>query len=85
MDHQVASLLHSLCLAKGTPRLKPTYVVLTCALLFMVCLTVERRAYAYVDPGSSLLLYQTISAVVTAGLFYVRKRLKSLLTRSKSS
>jgi hypothetical protein len=47
--------------------------------------TFERQAYAYVDPGSSLLVFQIISATVTGGLFYIRKRLKSLFTRSKSS
>lgn len=65
--------------------MKFTYLLLTCALLLLLCVTFERKAYAYVDPGSSLLMFQTLSAIVTGGLFYIRKRLKSLLTRSKSS
>jgi hypothetical protein len=64
---------------------KLTYVLLTCALLFLLCVSFERQAYAYVDPGSSLLVFQTLSAVVTGVLFSIRKRLKTLLTRSKRS
>jgi hypothetical protein len=50
-----------------------------------LCATFERRAYAYVDPGSSLLFFQMLTATVTGGLFYLRKRLKALFTRSKRS
>jgi hypothetical protein len=64
---------------------KLTYLLLTCALLFLLCVSFERQAYAYVDPGSSLLVFQTLSAAVTGVIFYLRKRLKTLLTRSKSS
>ena len=65
--------------------MKLTYHLLTCVLVLLLCATFERQAYAYVDPGSSLLVFQIISATVTGGLFYIRKRLKSLFTRSKSS
>jgi hypothetical protein len=54
-------------------------------MLFLLCASCERQAYAYVDPGSSLLVFQTLSAAVTGVIFYLRKRLKTLLTRSKSS
>jgi hypothetical protein len=64
---------------------KLTSILPTCALLFLLCVTFERQAYAYVDPGSSLVAFQTLSALVTGVLFYLRKRLKNLLTRSKSS
>jgi hypothetical protein len=64
---------------------KLTYLLLTCVLLFLLCVSFERQAYAYVDPGSSLLVFQTLSAAVTGVIFYLRKRLKTLLTRSKSS
>jgi hypothetical protein len=50
-----------------------------------LCATFERQAYAYVDPGSSLLIFQMLTATVTGGLFYLRKRLKALFTRSKTS
>lgn len=65
--------------------MKLTSPLLTCVLLFLLCVSFERQAYAYVDPGSSLVAFQTLSAVVTGALFYLRKRLKNLLTRSKSS
>jgi len=64
---------------------KLTYLLLTCALLFLLCVSFERQAYAYVDPGSSLLVFQTLSAAVTGVIFYLRKRLKNLLTRSKTA
>jgi FtsH-binding integral membrane protein len=64
---------------------KSTYLLLTCALLFLLCTSFERQAHAYVDPGSSLLVFQTLSAAVTGVIFYLRKRLKNLLTRSKTA
>ncbi len=65
-------------------KLKIGYIAVTGLLLIMLCLTLEPRAYAYVDPGSSLLMYQSLTAMFTCGLFYFRRRLKSLLFRSKS-
>jgi hypothetical protein len=64
---------------------KFTPALLTCALVFLLCVSFERQAYAYVDPGSSLVAFQSLTAIVTGVLFYVRKRLKNLLTRSESS
>lgn len=53
------------------------------ALLFFVSIMIasEPRAFAYVDPGSGLVIYQTVGALATAGLFWFRRRLKSLFTR----
>lgn len=62
-------------------RLKIQYLVVTCALTLSLSMVFERRAYAYADPGSSLLLFQGLSAMFTGGLFYFRKRLKSLIYR----
>jgi hypothetical protein len=64
---------------------KLTYVAVTAALFLGISFCLEQRAYAYVDPGSSLLIFQSISAMITGALFYFRKRLKSLFTRSSSS
>ena len=64
---------------------KLTYVAFTAALFLGISFCLEQRAYAYVDPGSSLLIFQSISAMITGALFYFRKRLKSLFTRSSSS
>ncbi|ADW67697.1 hypothetical protein [Granulicella tundricola] len=62
--------------------LKLTYWTLT--LMFFVALTFsfEGHAYAYVDPGSSLLLFQSVSTVATGVLFYFRRRIKRLFTRT---
>ena len=65
--------------------MKFTSLVLTCALLFLLCVTFERQAYAYVDPGSSLVAFQSLTAIVTGLLFYLRKRIRSFFTRSKDS
>ena len=64
--------------------LKLKYAVVTALLFLALAISLERPAYAYVDPGSSLLLFQSVSAVVTGTLFYFRRRLKSLLGRSSS-
>jgi hypothetical protein len=63
--------------------LRLQYFAVTCALLLSLSMACERRAYAYADPGSSLLLFQSLSAMFSGGLFYFRKRLKSLIFRSK--
>ena len=59
------------------------YFVVSCAMMISLSGALEHRAYAYVDPGSGLLLFQSLSAVLTGGLFFFRKRLKSLMSRSK--
>ena len=55
------------------------------ALFVFLGLSMERRAYAYTDPGSTLLVFQSLSAIFSGGLFYFRKRLKSLIVKSKES
>lgn len=64
--------------------LKLKYFALTAAFFIGLTFCFERRAYAYVDPGSSLLLFQSISAIVTGTIFYFRRRLKALFTRSST-
>jgi hypothetical protein len=66
-------------------RLKIAYSVVTVAMFFSLGLAFERRAYAYVDPGSGLLMLQAAGTVVTGVLFTLRKRIKSLFSRNKSS
>jgi hypothetical protein len=56
--------------------------LLTSVLLVALACTFERQAHAYVDPGSSLLLFQSLSALVSGALFYFRRRIKSLFTRT---
>ena len=66
-------------------RLKLAYAVVTIAMLFSLSLALEPRAYAYVDPGSGLLMLQAAGTIVTGVLFTLRKRIKSLFSRDKSS
>jgi hypothetical protein len=56
--------------------LKLKYCALTAALFLGLAFCFERPAYAYVDPGSGLLVIQSLSAIVTGIVFYFRRRLK---------
>ncbi|MCU1226821.1 MAG: hypothetical protein JWQ42_4914 [Edaphobacter sp.] len=62
---------------------KLKYLVLTVMLIVALGLTFERRAYAYVDPGSGLLIFQGISAVVSGALLYFRRRIKGLFVKTE--
>jgi hypothetical protein len=64
-----------------TRRLK--YFAMTLLLMIALSCTFERQAHAYVDPGSGLLVFQGISAVVSGALFYFRRRLKSLFSKAE--
>jgi hypothetical protein len=61
--------------------LRVKYLIVTMALLFSVTCFFERPAYGYVDPGSGLLMFQSVSAFVTGTLFYFRSRLKGLFIK----
>jgi hypothetical protein len=62
---------------------KLRYLVVTTLLIVAVSFTFERKAYAYVDPGSGLLVFQGISAVVSGALFYFRRRLKAIFIKTE--
>lgn len=64
---------------------KLKYFAITAALFIALSFCFERPAYAYVDPGSSLLIFQSLSAVVTGTIFYFRRRIKALFTRSSTN
>ena len=63
-------------------RLKLTYWSLTLFLFLALGLAFERPAHAYTDPGSALLIFQSVGAVASGVLFYFRRSLKRLFTRS---
>jgi hypothetical protein len=46
-------------------------------------LATERRALAYADPGSSLLLLQTLGSVATASALYFRRKIYGWFRRGK--
>ena len=53
-------------------------------LLFLsIAVALERTARAYVDPGSGLLVLQSVGALVSGALFYFRGKLRRLLFRHK--
>ena len=54
--------------------------VFTCLCLM---LATERRAMAYVDPGSGLLALQSIASMMAAAAFFLRRRIMGLFTRKK--
>lgn len=57
----------------------------TCALLVAIGLSVESRAYAYVDPGSGLFVVQSIGTALAGVLYYFRRRLSSIIGRRKAT
>ncbi len=63
-------------------RLKLTYWSLTLMLFVSLGLAFERPAHAYTDPGSALLLFQSLGAVASGVLFYFRRNIKRLFSRS---
>ena len=44
----------------------------------------EKQAHAYADPGSSLLILQTVGSIVTATGLYFRRRIVGFFKRGKS-
>ena len=61
------------------------FVSVSLAIFTCLCLMVatERRAYAYVDPGSGFLALQAIASVTAAAGYFLRTRIKALFTRPK--
>jgi len=55
--------------------------LVTCLFCVALGLTLEPQAHAYVDPGSGLLLMQSLSAVVSGALFYFRRRIKNFFSK----
>ncbi|MFP5232193.1 MAG: hypothetical protein ACLGQX_06130 [Acidobacteriota bacterium] len=64
-------------------RLRVAEFLVTVAMGLCLCLSLERRAYAYIDPGSGLLMLQALGAVFTGFLYAVRKRIRALFRRDK--
>jgi hypothetical protein len=54
------------------------------ALVLGLSFSLEQQAHAYVDPGSGLIIFQSLGAIFTGGLFYFRHKLKLLFTREKA-
>ena len=57
--------------------------LLTSMLFVALSLTGESQAHAYVDAGSSLLIYQSLCAAVSGAIFYFRRRIRNLFTKTE--
>ncbi len=64
---------------------KLKYFALTLMLLVALSFTFERQAHAYIDPGSGLLVFQGISAVVSGALIYFRRRIRGIFIKDRST
>jgi hypothetical protein len=65
--------------------LRFTYALLTVACVFALTVCFPRPAYAYVDPGSGLLLCQSAGSVFAGLMFYFRRQLRLFFHRTASS
>jgi hypothetical protein len=57
----------------------------SCALILAFAWASERKAYAYGDPGSGLLILQGIGSAVMGVLFVCRRKLGKLFYRTKKA
>ena len=60
-------------------------ILLTLLCLLFANFALERPAYAYIDPGTGLLLLQNISGLAAGVLFFFRRRIKALFGRSSKN
>ena len=59
-------------------------LTLSLCFAFFLLMAFERTAYAYVDPGSGLLAYQSLSAILAGVAFCFRQRLRRFLPGGKN-
>ena len=92
MDAPLLSAEVSACAAHNGSRtnshrlaLRAGHATLTACLLFSVMCVLERPAHAYVDPGSGLLAYQTLTTLVAGTIFYFRQKLHALFRGSRTN
>jgi hypothetical protein len=61
---------------------------ISCSLAIFCCLCLvmatERRALAYVDPGSGLLAIQSFASVMAAAVYFMRRRIMALFGKKQS-
>jgi hypothetical protein len=60
------------------------YLCISVAMLFCLAISMEEKAYAYIDPGSGLLILQSVGGFFAGVLYLVRKHIKALIFRSTS-
>jgi hypothetical protein len=50
---------------------------------FCLMIATERRAYAYIDPGTGMMALQTITASLAAAGYFMRRKIAALFGRKK--
>lgn len=62
-------------------------VFLSLTVFTAICLMVatEQRAWGYVDPGSGLLVLQSLASMMAACGFFFRRRIKNLFARKAAA
>ncbi len=58
-----------------------TSAIVSTLLLVAIWFSFSKPAFGYVDPGSGLLVVQSIGALFAGALFYVRRRFRLFTTR----
>ena len=61
--------------------MKVLYVFCTFGLFICLLFSFERPAMAYVDPGSGLFMFQSVSSIGVAALFFLRRRIRMMFRR----
>ncbi|MDP9039867.1 MAG: hypothetical protein M3O02_11445 [Acidobacteriota bacterium] len=61
-----------------------TSLTLTVLMLFCVLVSSERRAWAYVDPGTGLIALQTFASVLAASAYVARRKIRSWFGRGEA-
>ena len=64
--------------------LRVKYLIVTMVLLFSVACFFERPAYSYVDPGSSLLMFQSVQRLCNRSTFLFSTRMKGLFIKHRT-
>lgn len=71
------------CSRAGFTARNVLYRLFQLGLLCCLLLCMERRAYAYIDPGAGLTALQAASATVFGVLYFLRRRIKRLFKRNE--
>jgi hypothetical protein len=61
------------------------FISFSLAIFITLCMMVgsERRAWAYVDPGTGLIALQTLASVAAAYAYYVRRKIAKFFSGKK--
>jgi hypothetical protein len=63
-------------------RLRFAYLCINVAMLCCLVISLEKEAYAYIDPGSGLFTFQTVCIFFAGILYSIRRRINAMILRS---